>query len=100
MKQLRLTGSSLPVNDEGHDAPHVAAPTTQQHKCLNFKRLNATPQAADADGTRLHRALAASLARLGLAHSASDDEAILIAGRAYDMRQAIMMARQLGRFPA
>ena len=100
MKDVHHAGSSPPGNDEGHDAPNIAAPRDHENKCLNFKRITAPPQAADTDRTGLHRALVARLARLGLAHSSLGDGGVLIAGRAYDMRQAIVMARQIGRLAA
>jgi hypothetical protein len=42
-------------------------------------------------------ALRVRLAGLGLSHSAADDDSIVIAGQAYDLRCATAMARQLGR---
>jgi hypothetical protein len=45
------------------------------------------------------RVLLARLDKLGLSHSTQDDS-ILIAGQAYDLRSAAAMARQLGRAAA
>lgn len=52
---------------------------------------DATGQAA------MLRLLTARLNKLGLSHSGADNESILIAGQAYDLRSAAAMARQLGR---
>lgn len=54
---------------------------------------SATGQAA------MLRVLLARLDKLGLSHSTQDDS-ILIAGQAYDLRSAAAMARQLGRASA
>lgn len=43
------------------------------------------------------RILAARLDRLGLAHSATDANNIVIAGQCYSLHSAASMARQLGR---
>jgi hypothetical protein len=57
---------------------------------------NGTAPQPDLASTPMVRSLLARLAQLGLAHSGADDESILIAGQAYDLRTATAMARQLG----
>ena len=75
---LGNTDNASPIG-KGNDSP---APVT-----------TATGQAA------MLRVLLARLDKLGLSHSTQDDS-ILIAGQAYDLRSAAAMARHLGRASA
>lgn len=95
--RAEMAGRSAPANDEACSTPHVAGPLDHKTQCHDFKQSPVTAQDGDGEGTSLLRVLSAKLARLGLSHSAADDESLVIAGQAYDLRSATAMVRQLGR---
>jgi hypothetical protein len=83
------------------DLPQNAAtflnPEPSGIECGHHKR----PAEASATGqAAMVRLLMARLDKLGLTHSGAEDDSILIAGQAYDLRSAAAMARQLGRAAA
>lgn len=56
--------------------------------------------AAGPDMASVQRVLHQRLAQLGLSPCSGSDGQILLAGRAFDLRSATLMARQLGRCAA
>jgi hypothetical protein len=78
------------------------AATLQNLEASSTERPNHSGQpVADATGqAAMLRLLMARLNKLGLGHSGTENESILIAGQAYDLRSAAEMARQLERVAA
>lgn len=69
---------------------NLEASSTEKTHHSPYPGTDATGQAA------MLRLLMARLNKLGLSHSGTENESILIAGQAYDLRSAAAMARQLG----